>query len=204
MQNKLYEKVKNASDLKKIPIIYIGSRPDVDSKNNQRLFDSGSLFDGAFIKKLKDEANAIIVVCCLEYKYFKTSLQTLPRVMAQTMHHLLHADYIQFMNAHDKSNFEKTLDELSINGGYLLPHKALMEKFYSDDYDKSRYHFSIEEVGDLKGKKTSFISGIYTIPPLYDEIISSYKGSLTKEEKIAILANRPNKVLCFGIIRPRK
>lgn len=92
-------------------ILYIGSRFDlIDSTKEQPIRKgSGSLFTKPFLLELK-RMGVKIVVCCLEYKFFRRSLVELPKVIEMLRQQLFMADKIHFLTQHDKSNFEKTID----------------------------------------------------------------------------------------------
>lgn len=81
-------------------ILYIGSRVNVqvdhkDANGDTVLNESGSLFTKTFIQRLQREG-IMIVVCCLEYKFFKRSVAELPRALEMLKQQLFVADGIHF------------------------------------------------------------------------------------------------------------
>ena len=102
---------------------------------------SGSLYTKEFLPELQSR-KVKIVICCLEFKFFKRSLSELPKAYEMLRQQLFLADSIHFLTAHDKSNFEKTLDALKTNTK-LYPHKLV--PFQSEQLAR----FDLEK--DIKG-----------------------------------------------------
>lgn len=108
-------------------ILYIGSR--INIKDTGLLGESGSLFDEDFVRALK-ENNVKIVVCCLEYKFFKRAVKHLPKVYEMMKQQLFYADKIHFMTKPDKDDFLLTMKLLSTQN-QLNPLEGALDK-YSD------------------------------------------------------------------------
>lgn len=129
---------------------------------------------------------------------------------------LFHASAIHFLTEHDKTNFEKTIDALQTDS-VLYPHKLIKisEIEMIEHIKKFNLKEDISEIGgaerlkELKSKGV-FVSGIYTADPLTDKDIFtlSQQSPISQEsidqDLIHILANRPNNVLCFGLVRKNK
>ena len=100
LQERLLEILKNDYN-DKDKIFYIGSRLDeIDITSEQPIQrGSGSLFTQDFIKELKS-LNVKIVVNCLEYKFFKRSLEHFPKAVEMLRQQLFLADKIHFLNTH--------------------------------------------------------------------------------------------------------
>lgn len=182
-------------------IFYIGSRGDTVDPKFQRIVGSGSLFDIKLIHQLKAR-NIKIVVCCLEFKFFKRSAGQLSICYQMLRQQLFFADAIQFLTQHDLSNFIKTMDELRsspvLKGHRLL--KIQSEFNLSADIAAIGGHEGLES---LK-KRGRFISGIFTVPPLTETDILSSELVGADKDPAKILNRRPLNVLCFGMIRPHK
>ncbi|WP_039457309.1 hypothetical protein [Candidatus Jidaibacter acanthamoebae] len=209
LQERLLEILKNDYN-DKDKIFYIGSRLDeIDITSEQPIQrGSGSLFTQDFIKELKS-LNVKIVVNCLEYKFFKRSLEHFPKAVEMLRQQLFLADKIHFLNTHDITNYEKTIDDLK-RIGHLRPHRLIpldevekLEEGYTSLRDIKNWKLNL----DQQKRKGVFISGIYTVDPISEELILGARTSSVdsrEEEIIDILVKRPNNILCFGLIRGEK
>lgn len=99
-------------DKAKTKIVYIGSRINVKSSGTSAILgESGSLFDKDFINRLKAK-NVKIVVCCLEYKFFRRSANELKRLYHMIKQQLFLADGIHFLTEPDQIDFNETMQAL--------------------------------------------------------------------------------------------
>ena len=184
-------------------IFYIGSRGDVVDPKTKRIIGSGSLFDLTLITQLK-KRGVKIVICCLEYKFFRRSESQLEIAFQMLRQQLLHADGIHFLTKHDLTNFITTMDELKLSP-ILKAHrqaKPSTEAFsLREDIEKIG---GPQQLEDAKNKAV-FIPGIYTIPPLQEaDIVQSSLAPPGEVNIVQTLSKRPPNVLCFGMIRPHK
>ena len=127
LQKRLLEQVDKPEFSNKKKILYIGSRINIKSGKERHLGESGSLFDLNLIKTLKDK-EIKIVVCCLEYKFFRRSLKQIARVSEMLKQQLFLADEIHFLTEPDKEDFYHTIDEL-IKSPILKPLDVINENF---------------------------------------------------------------------------
>lgn len=116
LQNKFLDVINNPLYNDKHKILYIGSRlRAIQGTNNQVLFsESGALFDKKFINILK-EMNIKVVVCALEFKFFKRSYAELERCYYTLDQHFFLADKIHFLTKLDKKDFEETVEKFEKN-----------------------------------------------------------------------------------------
>jgi hypothetical protein len=167
-----------------IKILYIGSRFDViDQKLKQPIVSgSGSLFTKEFIQALK-KGGIKIVVCCLEYKFFKRSWKELPKAFEMFRQQLFLADKIQFLNQKDKDDFEETLNNLAKNP-ILYPDKLFLQKenevnlqskivaqspnINDDDESKNKSNQTVEATDALSTQSAKQISLITELPAILD------------------------------------
>ncbi|MBA8667710.1 hypothetical protein H1Q59_07390 [Holosporaceae bacterium 'Namur'] len=206
-QKKLLEILDNNYNGKN-KIFYIGSRfDDIDYDKEQPIRGgSGSLFTQECIKELQTR-NIKIVINCLEYKFFKRSIEHLPKAVEMMKQQLFLADKIHFLTLHDKSNYEKTINQLMEKNFLVKAHY----KVPAEEVALIQKHIKFEEnLGNrdwLESQKTKgvHIPGIYTVSPLVDkDILKNSDHSTSPDKIINILANRENNILCFGIIRGAK
>lgn len=184
-------------------ILYIGSRLDSvdDSKVPPVLSGSGSFFEKDLLVILK-KLNVKIVICCLEYKFFKRSHWHMSIALEMHRQQLFLADRIHFLTVKDQEDFLETLSALGsssiLEPSRVLPLPSLAQQ---DSYDLSEEikTVSLEDIG----RKTHFIPGIYTLSPLEDKTIFT-QGESSDQKIIDFLAERPNNIFWFGLIRSRK
>lgn len=188
-------------------ILYIGSRIDaVVDKQKHIIVGSGSLYTDDFLNSLK-KFGVKIVICCLEFKFYKRSLKVLPICYEMIRQHLFQSDMIHFLTEHDKSNFEKTLTILK-NNQLLRPHKSITCSIS----ELPNMSGEIKQLGgnvrldELKNNGV-FISGIYTVNPLsLQQILQGEEVTENNKNDLLIhkLNSRPNNILCLGLIRGNK
>ncbi len=110
LQDKFFDVID--ADKAKTKIVYIGSRINVKSSGTSAILgESGSLFDENFINRLKAK-NVKIVVCCLEYKFFRRSANELKRLYHMIKEQLFLADGIHFLTEPDQIDFNETMQAL--------------------------------------------------------------------------------------------
>lgn len=202
LQEKLILFIEENIDEEQVVTLYIGSRINVREEEEKiTLFESGSLYTRDFIKKLK-ELGVVIVVNCLEYKFFKRSPKELPRLRELLRQQLAFADGIHFLNEHDLSNFQKTIESL-IDSQKIYIHKKLSRLNEETGY---YYRFEDEEIKSLEviQSNSKFISGIYTVDPLSDQKIVGNAEETNEDNIVSALTNRVKNILQFGLIRGEK
>lgn len=218
LENRFFEIVMKAPCPHPRKIVYIGSRINTftQSSGEVTFTESGSIFTNRLIQKLK-ENGVKVVICCLEFKFFRRSLSELKRAYYMLKHQLLLADKIHFLTQPDKEDFEQVLDDLKANPQLQcvpIPNVAdliIAPITPEDEAAWTRMTFDppiAEGLLDEQRNKGVFISGIYTVDPFTIEEIKTFAIKLTipqpHENHLDILHNRRCNVLQFGIIRGEK
>jgi len=194
-------------------IVYIGSRidmhPPLPGCITGRLGESGSLFDAKLIHDLKAEG-VKIVVCCLEYMFFRRSPRQLRRAVEMVKQQLFWADKIEFLTFEDLNDFCFTMEWLKANRSLPLlriqessGHTSFTQEERESEAGFSFSFYNIKRCSewlDSQKHKATFISGIYTVDPLTKEMLNLS----TEEEFLQVLQHRPPNILCFGLVRGDK
>jgi hypothetical protein len=109
-------------------------------------------------------------------------------------------DSIQFLNAHDHSNFIKTINSFLAADPHLKPHKKLPEDpSIPLHLDMSTTLPASEKLIEIK-ENAHFISGIFTASP----IDQAWLNIRNEDDLVTRMVNRPANLLCFGLIRANK